>query len=823
MKSRKEVVMWVRSRQVVLLLAIVVGALACSDVNPTEHIGKAEQPTIYVPPAEQAAPNQLVGPEIVLNKRREVWEEENPVPGQDDEPLLGWSWFRGYAQQASVALMKVTRIECDTCADAVDPDIVQFSGQLLGDNPTGTEPDPLCADQKFGEQRKEALCSATLIDDSLLLTAGHCLRSDVEISSGAEDPETGNPPVLAGMESIRKYRAVFSYFQAGPGQPPRVSRSQHVFRVKEIAWTAQNAGDISILQLVDENGDPVSAPSGFAPVPLRRLETRVRGNGNIGVIGTPIGIPTKIAATRKISNKPAGTVDIGVIDELSDRFALTLRLDTSSANSGGGIYDLDDMSLVSWVHTGGGFRYSGTCAKPGLSLCNDKNGVFQPGRTISAEQTQLNYFPSDKNRCWREHYAPMRSDDKVDARKWLERFLQPPANVQSIEVGTDSSTVDLLRVVLCPDVPVPQASELRADTRRILENLGFLGGAPQIQIKDIDGIVANSRVCQVRTPSVAEVRFGDPIRPLSGRELTLEGDTNLAEDVVNLRALGASCQDEAGTPDALFAIEIDQPSLIYADAFAPGDLPLDSIIFLMRMPEPGAPVEDWEFLSCNDDSECGDLEVGSSFFSSQFAHPASPGRYVLGVTGFRDLSGPFRLHIQTLPMSSLNRVVEAGLGAGETLVQSVLDQTDLIGATSGQDSPRCQFSPNGVTSSAPDNQFIMFSCPDFTGGPFIAHTLDAQSDFDTVITLRQGNQGRDDGYLCNDDHGEPTLNLVFPGSKLRSLLGTILGLGQQEVELSSGSGVRSYYVDGFAEDSRGQFLLETSFPSAAAFPSGAVQ
>ncbi|MEP7051787.1 MAG: trypsin-like peptidase domain-containing protein, partial [Pseudomonadota bacterium] len=681
------------STTVALLLAVI----GCSSGDWQEPTASKSDPVIYVPPSEQTRPDKLINPEVALDKRREVWEDENPVPGQDTTLIPGWSWMRSYAQQATVGLMNRQSIDCALCSDPNDLDLVEFNDSpLLGDFSAA----PGCADQKFQGQARAAFCSGTLIADDLILTAGHCLREEGQIVQPASQRQF--TPQLAdnGCQTsgkLQNLRVVFNYFNPGPNQTPRVSRTKDVFKVREVAWTASNAGDISILQLVDDNGNPRSAVPRFQPVPMRRSKTPMPINtSTIGAIGAPHGIPLKISVT-KSQLAPAGANSIGLIG--TDRYTMQTRLDALGGNSGGGIYDVDDFSLASWVHSGEGLAISGQCVNPGLASCKDCQGNFIPGHQIS--NLIIDEFPSNLNQCWRAYYSPMSDSDMVDARKFLEKFLDPNSVTLSVPFKFgESSTIDLLRVMYCGDA---LTNETRLSTTvGILGNLGLDGGGAQPQIADSSGIIANSRLCKERGDDSASAANMHPILVQPGRELTLEGDTGLGSDVVDLQSIsGGSCKSDAGTPDALFNLEVTAPTLLYADTFSP-TADKDTVVFLMRVANNSNAVSAAEFLSCSDDSECNSDAQPQWFQQSQFTYPARAGHYILGVTGFHAADkGRFYLHVQGVPFSLQNRIIVAAPGVGD-FTQSYQDTTASGVSNDAQHAPRCQFVADGVESTAPD-------------------------------------------------------------------------------------------------------------------------
>src|SRR5690606_12705537 len=185
-----------------------------------------------------------------------------------------------------------------------------------------------------------------------------------------------------------------------------------------------------------------------------------------------------------------------------------------------------------------------------------------------------------------------------------------------------------------------ELSALPAATRAALQNAGgttpdgeTTPGLPQRN--DVQGIVANSPICADEAgPQGDELQFFDlpEIQLAPGREITLSGDTSIREDWLRVSASSSACEDAGGTPDALYALSVTEPTVIYADAFGPGT-DFDAMVFLYKVDLPQSAFEDWEFVGCQDDSHCG-LIGGRHFLQPQFTTWIDSGFYVLGVTGF---------------------------------------------------------------------------------------------------------------------------------------------------------------------------------------------
>ncbi len=154
----------------------------------------------------------------------------------------------------------------------------------------------LCQDQRFGEQIAISQCSAFLIGEDRILTAGHCVE--------------------AITESCRWYYWVFDFDMKKDGSNPTRFSKDQVYRCKKILQG--RADPISFVDyaiiLLDRKVE------GRDPLPLRR-EGKIYGSDMVIAIGTPSGLPKKIA-------------EEGTILQNSSELFFTTTLDTFTGNSG---------------------------------------------------------------------------------------------------------------------------------------------------------------------------------------------------------------------------------------------------------------------------------------------------------------------------------------------------------------------------------------------------------------------------------------------------------------------------------------------------------
>ncbi|HYI03213.1 serine protease [Hyalangium sp.] len=225
--------------------------------------------------------------------------------------------LRARAQQATVALMNPSDF------NATNPSNVTFNAQNLG---TAYN---LCATERFRSDLTPAFCSGTLIDDDLVLTAGHCITSS---------------------SACTNTRFVFNFYRTSATAMQTVTTAdifscQSIVVRQQAVVNGQNL-DYAILRL-----DRAATPR-FTPAPIRPGNSALPVGTGVTVIGSGSGIPFKIDSGGTVRDARAGTLDYFIA-----------TTDTFGGNSGSGVYENSGYTVAGILVRGEtDYVSSGSCS-----------------------------------------------------------------------------------------------------------------------------------------------------------------------------------------------------------------------------------------------------------------------------------------------------------------------------------------------------------------------------------------------------------------------------------------------------------------------------
>ncbi|HLE09985.1 MAG: hypothetical protein A2504_00955 [Bdellovibrionales bacterium RIFOXYD12_FULL_39_22] len=172
----------------------------------------------------------------------------------------------------------------------------------------------LCSNQRFIGQIAISECSAFLVGEDLILTAGHC----VEMISN----------------SCEWYYWIFDFVINQDGSNPSRFSRQQIYRCKEVV--ADSMGPLDYMDYALIRLD--RKVEGRAALPLRKSGI-IPDNATVVAVGTPSGLPTKIAEHGEI------------INNLNEIY-FTTTLDTFTGNSGSPVINAESGEVEGMLVSG---------------------------------------------------------------------------------------------------------------------------------------------------------------------------------------------------------------------------------------------------------------------------------------------------------------------------------------------------------------------------------------------------------------------------------------------------------------------------------------
>ncbi|NOK17262.1 serine protease [Corallococcus carmarthensis] len=225
--------------------------------------------------------------------------------------------LRARAQQSTVALMSPSDF------NATNPNNVTFNASTLRSAYN------LCTSERFLDDLTPAFCSGTLIDDDLVLTAGHCITS---------------------ASACGSTRFVFNFYRPAAGSMQTVTTAD-IFSCQAIVARQQATVGGRNLDFAIVRLDRPATPR-FTPAPIRAGNAALAVGTNVTVIGSGSGIPFKIDSGGSVRDARAGTLDYFVA-----------TTDTFGGNSGSGVYENSGYTVAGILVRGEtDYKTNGSCS-----------------------------------------------------------------------------------------------------------------------------------------------------------------------------------------------------------------------------------------------------------------------------------------------------------------------------------------------------------------------------------------------------------------------------------------------------------------------------
>lgn len=192
----------------------------------------------------------------------------------------------------------------------------------------------VCSSEPFADQPSGAFCSGSLIGKNLILTAGHCVKSQAACNGT---------------------RFVFDYAITEKGKYPTQTKEENVYACKTLLYREEvgSGADFAIIELDRE-------VEGRTPLKLAdRSEAEAPNGTSVLIIGHPSGLPTKVDGGGKVRDN-------------SKNGYFVATTDSYGGNSGSAVFSLESGEIEGVLVRGeadfvwqNGCRVSKVCMEDG--------------------------------------------------------------------------------------------------------------------------------------------------------------------------------------------------------------------------------------------------------------------------------------------------------------------------------------------------------------------------------------------------------------------------------------------------------------------------
>lgn len=212
---------------------------------------------------------------------------EKVVYGEDDRADVYESTNELFLKLATSTAAMIPNVAMRATGDRM-----QIAGQSMRER-------GFCAKERFSDQPTAARCSGFLVGANLLVTAGHCIKSQADCA--------GN-------------KWVFDYKMENAGSTAISVEKSSVYSCKRIISTVLEGGNGNDYAIIELD----RSVTGREPLKVRK-SGKIAVGTEIVVIGHPTGLPTKITDGAKVRS-------------LTSKYFVA-NLDTYGGNSGSAVFD----------------------------------------------------------------------------------------------------------------------------------------------------------------------------------------------------------------------------------------------------------------------------------------------------------------------------------------------------------------------------------------------------------------------------------------------------------------------------------------------------